>query len=106
MQQRPWLELIAKAKSTVAVTLCDGQLEEVSKNADNNNMTEREVVTALIYLYCMSNNQLVMIIQQKLLGMKTDRDEEQDKNIEGFHHLAARLSLTTVYCPPKKKYLK
>lgn len=75
-QQRRWLELNAKAKSTTTLTLCDGPLAQVSAIVDDDDKTAKDLWLELDNAYRMSNNQMVINIQRELETMTFDKDEE------------------------------
>lgn len=91
-QNRRWLELNVKAKSTITLTLSDGPLAQVSAIVDDDDKTAKDLWTALDNTYRMSNTQMVINIQRDPEMMTFDRDEAWDKHIENSHHLVAKLA--------------
>lgn len=71
-QQRRWLELNAKAKSTITSTLCDGPLAQVSAIVGDDDKTAKDLWLELDNAYRISNNQIVINIQRKLETMTID----------------------------------
>lgn len=75
-QQRRWLQLDAKSKSTIALTFGNGQLARVSATVDDDKKTAKDLWDELGSAYQMSNKQMVSNIQRELEMLTCHHDEE------------------------------
>lgn len=74
------------------LTHSDCPLAQVSPTVDDERSAVKDLGTELDNAYRMSNNQMVINIQQELQTNIFDRDEEWDKHVKNFYHLDAKLA--------------
>lgn len=92
LKQEDGWNLKSAPKKTIMLTLDDGSLAKVSITVDDEDKTAKDLWDKLDKIYCMSNMQMVINIEQEQETFSFGMHEEWDKRVKTFHRLISKIA--------------